>query len=755
MRQRPSSQFPSKYSQLPDINGPSSSNPTNQLIPYAGNAGASPFQSTSNEMETHGSNERFRSMEARLNISEKSCRALLEEMVRLQNDLKSSVRRSEEVIHEQALSRQQIDALVRKNIDSLMHLSSRIQRLEQKIQQDEIALNMLKNQAQNLEQIAKGSQQDLFGKKDMHMTKIQELQMELESVIQEKKQLEMLMTELSGNLRQVTSRIDSQHSKLSNTISEVIMTTKRLENEQRVAQDALKKSLQNRTDPASTYLRDQIESRINDLQETIQTARQNQEQEVQQRISSEQNVFRRLAEVEASVNNQTRKQDETLHSISLLQKDREHNKDYNIQRLQNQLQDSIEEISQRLHQKEMAIRDELQEKFLQLERLCQQERTHRTELERSLKGDTERIAQSHKQRYTTELQNLVDTVKADKSKTKETLQKLNEGIQLLEQTFDNNKKRLEKIVSAEIHSRKTHEKATTDKFYEVQEKIQIATIHIQQNLGEVKGRLEDYMNKIQKEVLDIIQEKTDATTRALADLDARLNLEKERIQNVEESIEEQIANVLKNIPNPEDLKQKVEINEHQISQISQTQEDYTKELRGYKRQIENFPNEIYSLDERLKLLKAEIESRVSTEAQIRLENIEKIQQQLASMPKQSAQQPIVPYATEKDIENCQNSIKRLAESVQTVKTVLGMKIQSEQKLRVSEVKSLQNELIRIRAMIEPIVGKRPRIFVKAWIDEKLPLTADINKWTIYTAYRWLSWKKEWLRPVQRKRLRSR
>lgn len=35
----------------------------------------------------------------------------------------------------------------------------------------------------------------------------------------------------------------------------------------------------------------------------------------------------------------------------------------------------------------------------------------------------------------------------------------------------------------------------------------------------------------------------------------------------------------------------------------------------------------------------------------RLENIEKLQQQLNSMPVQSAQQPIVPYATEKDIEN--------------------------------------------------------------------------------------------------------
>ena len=36
---------------------------------------------------------------------------------------------------------------------------------------------------------------------------------------------------------------------------------------------------------------------------------------------------------------------------------------------------------------------------------------------------------------------------------------------------------------------------------------------------------------------------------------------------------------------------------------------------------------------------------------------------------------------------CQNSIKRLAESIQTVKTVLGMKIQSEQKLVSNLLKS--------------------------------------------------------------------
>ena len=164
---RPASQFPSKYSQLPDINGPSTS--SNQLIPYVGTPGVGTLQPTNTDMDNQ--NERLRSMEMRINISEKSCRALLEEMVRLQSDLKTAVRRNEEMMHEQSLSRQQMESLIRKNVDTLMNLNSRVQRTEQKVQQDEMALTALKNHTKNLEQMTRGSHQDLYNNKDMHIAR--------------------------------------------------------------------------------------------------------------------------------------------------------------------------------------------------------------------------------------------------------------------------------------------------------------------------------------------------------------------------------------------------------------------------------------------------------------------------------------------------------------------------------------------------------------------------------------------------------
>lgn len=45
-------------------------------------------------------------------------------------------------------------------------------------------------------------------------------------------------------------------------------------------------------------------------------------------------------------------------------------------------------------------------------------------------------------------------------------------------------------------ARKNHEKDTVDKFGEILEKIQLVSVHLQQNLGELKGQLEKYINNV-------------------------------------------------------------------------------------------------------------------------------------------------------------------------------------------------------------------------------------------------------------------
>lgn len=743
----PASQFPSKYSQLPDINGPSLSSVSNQLIPYVGTPAVTSLQQTNADMDNQ--NERLRNMEMRINISEKSCRALLEEMVRLQSDLKAAVRRNEEMIHDQTLSRQQMESLIRKNVDTLMHLNSRIQRTEQKVQQDELALTSLKNHTKNLEQLTRGSHQDLYSNKDMHIARINEFQAQLEDVIQSKKQMEILLSEMSGGLRQLSNKVDSQGSKFSNAVSEMMHMSKRLENEHRLVQDSFSKNLHNQNDTSVSILREQMDSRVGELKESLLFMRQKFEQEAQQRISMEQNLNRKLSEMESSMNLQMRKLDDSTRQINQLQNDQEHGKDYSWQRLQGQLQDDLDDVSKRLNHKEITIKEEIEEKFQQLEKMIQQEHSQRVEFERSVQSDTDRRAQANKQKYSNDLQKLMDSIKTDRSKTKDMMQKLNEGLQLLEDTFDGNRKQLEKIVSAEIHSRKNHEKDTVDKFGEILENIQLVSVHLQQNLGELKGQLEEYIKNIQKDLQDSVQNQNDASTRALADLDTRLRNESEKLANLENSVEDLVAQMMKNIQNPQDLKKLTDEIPLQIDAINKAHEDINNELKDCKNRMEQFPNDLYSLDERLKLLKSEVESRVSTEAQIRLENIDDLQNQISSIPRMPV--PPVPYATTKDIENCQNSIKRLAESIQTVKTVLGMKIQSEQKLRIEEIRGLQDEIIRLQSMMQPLIHRHSKNFIK---DDRYansaPSSSNVNRWVVYNAYRWLTWKSKWMYPLWKK-----
>ena len=63
--------------------------------------------------------------------------------------------------------------------------------------------------------------------------RINEFQAQLEDMIQSKKQMEILLSEMSGGLRQVSNKVDSQGSKFSGAISEMMLISKRLENEHR------------------------------------------------------------------------------------------------------------------------------------------------------------------------------------------------------------------------------------------------------------------------------------------------------------------------------------------------------------------------------------------------------------------------------------------------------------------------------------------------------------------------------------------
>ena len=113
------------------------------------------------------SDERVRLLEVRLNVAEKSNRALLEEVLRLQGEVKATNRRNEDLVREERSSRHTLESAMKINNDLITQLSSRIKEAEDKLTDEKTALSSLVNHTKGVEQAVRSSQNELIAKKDV------------------------------------------------------------------------------------------------------------------------------------------------------------------------------------------------------------------------------------------------------------------------------------------------------------------------------------------------------------------------------------------------------------------------------------------------------------------------------------------------------------------------------------------------------------------------------------------------------------
>ena len=102
----------------------------------------------------------------RLGVSEKSNRALLEEVLRLQNDLRIATKKSEDIIRDEKEARQQLSEAIRISNELISQLSERIRDTEDKIQDEKASLSTLFNHTKNVEKTVLTSQQDIQTRRD-------------------------------------------------------------------------------------------------------------------------------------------------------------------------------------------------------------------------------------------------------------------------------------------------------------------------------------------------------------------------------------------------------------------------------------------------------------------------------------------------------------------------------------------------------------------------------------------------------------
>ncbi|XP_055878044.1 putative leucine-rich repeat-containing protein DDB_G0290503 isoform X2 [Biomphalaria glabrata] len=633
--------------------------------------------------------DRVKLLETKLGVSEKSNRTLLEEVIRMQNDLRLMIRRNEENIKDEQLSRQQIESSLHIVNDLITKLSIRIKSAEDKIIEERSALTSLISHTKGVEQAVIAGQQTITAKKNSETTKIQELNLQLTEIQRQRDQLEKVTFNLTEELRALKLKVDSQSVEFTSTINELKLRSRRLEDENKIQMEALRKhgDLYSTSETSTTHLRGQVESRLSELRDVIMELRTKQEQEVNDRRMLEQQLQQRISELQSYLSEQNRKREEALHSMDMMQREKERLSENEKYKIQGKLSETVEEVNKKLLNKEIKLREELQEKYQQLERLIHQEQHLRQKYE----DEDDRRWQGIRKFREDEIAAFKETLQSERLKNKEAFQKLDESISLIGKQLSEQKKQTDKVVAAEIHSRKLHERSTTEKLEQLNEKLSLAASSLQTAIGGVNGNFAFHTDKLRAELKSLLAASEQSNARAVTELDARVQSVKQRISALEQQLEVQISEALAIVTCPEATAILAQNLREKVESISLWQEVTSQTIRELNQSIQGLPNEIYAVENKQRDFKSEIETKMLSETNARMSEIEVLKHEI-NLLKTKKQPPVV---TADDIQEIQLSIRKLAESVQTVKTVIGMKLQSEQKTYLLGHETLQLQINKL------------------------------------------------------------
>ncbi|CAG5131423.1 unnamed protein product, partial [Candidula unifasciata] len=442
------------------------------------------------------------------------------------------------------------------------------------------------------------------------------------------------------------------------------------------------------TETSTTHLRGQVENRLSELRDLITELRTRQDQEASERRALEQQVQQKVSTLQQNLADQARKRDEAMHVLDMTHREKEHSLENEKLRLQGKLTETVEEMNQRLLNKEMKLREELQEKYVQLEKLIISEQQVRLKFESAMREENEKRWHSLKKVSDEDVNIIKETLQSERLKNKEAIQKLDESIGLIEQQLAEQKRQTDKVVAAEIKSRKQHEKATYEKLDHLNEKLCMVTASLQTAIGGVSGNFSAHTEKLKSEIRSTLSASEEAAARNMAEIEVKVQSLKQKIAGLEQHLDGRISEATAILA--QNLREKVE-------SIALWQDVTSQTIRELNQSIQDLPNDIYTLEEKQKLLKAEMDSRLTTEMDSRIRDFEALKHEISLL--RNRRQP--QAASVEDLQEVQSSLRKLAESVQTVKTVIGMKLQSEQKMREDDVRELQEEVDRLRKKMDP------------------------------------------------------
>ncbi|CAJ0586172.1 unnamed protein product, partial [Mesorhabditis spiculigera] len=356
------------------------------------------------------------------------------------------------------------------------------------------------------------------------------------------------------------------------------------------------------------------------------------------------------------------------------------------------------EVTKSMNDAQQKLRDDMNQRLAGLEAALK----HQADTYAARDEDMRRRIEAGMNGHAEQIESLGKAVQNDRNKNKERFQKVNEALAALEHHLELGNKKLDKMVTAEMQNRKLHEKGLLSKVQEIEEKLnghmgglQKAITDVERGKENVKMPQLDF-DALRREMEAIAADKNKLSMEGLLKLEEKMS----KVQQNLHKDKREISDRLGNMTDSSEL-HKVKKQVDKLDDINQEMEETQERIRDkVEKQI---PQDLNELSAKADNIKHQLNARIDKEEEERYLAIKELQeaytrlQQSPGVAQNVARgdaQQAVEGQVRRDVDECKIAIKKLAESVTTVKNVLDKKIVDEVKQRQSDVERLDAQMRR-------------------------------------------------------------
>ncbi|XP_018016353.1 interaptin isoform X2 [Hyalella azteca] len=652
-------------------------------------------------------------LEQRLNSSEQSNRALMDEIMRLQQDMKIQIKKNEMGLGDERESKTRLEIAVRQAQGHQFETDDRVRRCEEGVKENRMTIQQLSGHIQGVEKLAHAIQHENSDKSNISNSKTQEYQRELLKLSQNSEQLERLCSSLREDNRSLQSQLETVKRDLASLQSNVKLQARLLEDNAKAPKEPLKGN--NDTAKMNETERLVIEGKIISLNNAIQDLSARLSSEAKKRDKVEVNVNERVNALTEEYGATKRQKDKELQDLE--EKLKELQAGFSVsekQKILTEISTVANDLQRKMDQRNKKLREDTVSKLEVIENTLISENKRRQAEEQKLREEIEIKIKEMEMREQGSSKDLKTVFDKHNNDTIERISDLSKRMNKAEEVLRTHKLEHERVLSAEINERQREDKVLDGKIEDLEHRLAMGLTNLQSSIGEAKmaGKVpkdgksstvaaapaashdsDDKMKELAKLQADNERSIREQLAQEVGHLDQRLQKVEKNMNQQNEKIDNQLKSAEANEKEAKDLMgSKIQT---QIDKIEFQQKKTDKQVEDLKNKVQDTPKGLQEIKTDIGNLENKLSEKLDKETRERKLADEEMRDDIDRIIGQ--RDVTVPSLAQlqSDVDATQTGMKKLAEAVHVVKTSLMERVKDEKKLREQETTILRRDVERL------------------------------------------------------------